>query len=198
MNAGFKLNCCLSLIWFLVLSVTVQADPIEFETIEWSLENRPSACTNLKFEIPASVVPVQHPRMGSNYTYWTSYDEKFVFTVFDNPYHLGLTQLSNSQYKKWAVCRRKSIESDCKNSADKQKKVFTFVENSSASKNCKQVVSIALDPKGLSRFVFGIEFCGPASEGKILNGTAERIWRTLEFSYQGCCAEDPNYWGCKS
>jgi hypothetical protein len=201
MNANFER---LSIACFVIISSTAHTIAQEFSDITWTREDRSDECTKFIFDMPASLVPLYSKGTPAMESQWKSFDGKFLFWYSDNitPGHLNLYSLSRAQYVKWTRCldadklAHKCWESDHSLArARMSEKNIWFGEGKAL---CMEVDAVSpANSNDRSRFGAMLQMCGPPAANKLIRSSVDRILRSLDYSYLGCCKPRDNVSGCK-
>lgn len=181
------------------------------EDIAWVPERQSSGCSEVSYDFPASLVPVQDDAAHTGGVEWHSFDQTVSFYFETKATYFGVTRLRQSEFLNTTKCdaRLSSVLADelAADTDGKRPKLLAcearwdkiqIVKIARDDKRiCGAVFSIAPDQKDESRFVAYLQLCGPIANRAQLQAASQRIFDSASVKYQGCCKKNPNYLGCR-
>ncbi|WP_428530563.1 hypothetical protein [Pseudorhodoplanes sp.] len=174
------------------------------QSITWTDYSYNYECIDLRFDMPASLVPVENSMAAtSGGPRWESYDKRITLTLNTKATNYGVGELSRSDYLATVSCDldknplfdgtdRPQISS-CE--SDGYKMIYSSGDESGG---CSSAFVIAPVQSDVSRFMAHISLCSKKSRDfKMLKNVAQRIWQSASLRYLGCCKRQPNWIGCR-
>jgi uncharacterized protein YecT (DUF1311 family) len=191
---------------------TLSSEPTE-SGIAWVPERATTGCTDIQYQFPASMVPIQDDGAHTGGPEWFSFDRSFSFYFEDKASYFGAPRQSHDEYISMPKCTAgfdaSAIELEkervlqCEDTSNKVHYLHSRLTTDNESQKkaektgyCGVVFAIAPDINDDSRFVSYLQLCGPdGSQNEIWSAT-HHIFESSTLKYLGCCAKDKNYLGC--